>query len=177
MRVTSTLLALALLACDGGSGTKPSSSGAASARSAPASAAPPAPPSATATAAAAEPAPPPSDVPTAAASANLTMNDATLDGLTLRAISCHAPGANPFTAIGLFAPLAKQRAALDACVEKPTDVRVTLDVKAKKAAEPRVAGAPDGKAATCVAKAIAAAEWGADMSCVATLALRAAPKN
>lgn len=134
--------------------------------------------SATATAAA-SPAPPPvkappSDVPTAAASANLDMEGAEVDGFKLKTISCKVANANPFTAAAMFKPLAQQSSALDACVDKPTDVSLHLSVADKKVSDVRVAGAPTPEAAACIAKAIEGATWSDPLTCVLSLTLKAA---
>lgn len=163
---------VALVACGEASGSATSASAAASS-------APPPKPSTSASAAttaSAAPAPtvkaPPSDVPTAAASANLDMQNATVDGFTLKTVSCKAANANPFTAIGMLSPLAKQQAALDACVDKATDVSLHFAIADKKASDVRVAGAPTPEAAACVAKAIEEAQWNEPLTCVVKLALK-----
>ncbi|MFO0615576.1 MAG: hypothetical protein U0414_23485 [Polyangiaceae bacterium] len=132
-------------------------------------------PTATTAASPAPPAvqPPPSNVPSAAASANLSMEGATVDGFTMKTVSCKLADGNPFTAIGLLKPLAKESAALDACVEKPADVSLHFQVADKKASDIRVAGAPSPEAAICLAKAIEAAAWADPLTCVVTLSLKA----
>lgn len=149
-----------------------------SASTAPTTKAPTSKPTATATAAASPTPPavkaPPSEVPTAAASANLNMEDATIDGFKLKTISCKVADANPFTAIAMFKPLAQQSSALDACVDKPTDVRLHLGVADKKVSDVRVAGAPTPEAAACIAKAIEGAAWSDPLTCVVSLTLKAA---
>ena len=138
-----------------------------------ASAAPTAAASATATATVAAV---PSDVPTAAASANVSMENAELDGFKMKGISCKAANANPITAIALLKPLAAQKAALDACVDKQTEVSVHFNVVDKKATEVKVAGAPTPEAAACIAKAIEGAAWADPLTCVVKVDLKAAGK-
>lgn len=165
------------LASGCGDGSKSTASATASASTAPTtkpstSAAPP--PSASTPAAPPPVKAPPSDVPTAAASANLDMQDATVDGFTMKSVSCKLANANPFTAIGMLSPLAKQRAALDACVDKTTDVSLHVAVADKKASDVRVAGAPTPEAAACIAKAIEEAAWVEPLTCVVKLTLKSA---
>lgn len=173
------ILFLALCACGGdasstaGSGSAKAAISGSSAAKATASAAPSA--AAPATAAPSVVAPP-SDVPSAAASANVSMENAELDGFKMKAISCKAANANPITAIGLLKPLAAQKAALDGCVEKPSEVSVHFNVVDKKATEVKVAGAPTPEAAACIAKAIEGAAWADPLTCVVKLDLKAAGK-
>ncbi len=115
---------------------------------------------------------PPSDVPSAAAGANVTMSNAELDGVKLKSISCKAGNANPFTAIALLSPVAKQKPALDACVDAAAEVSVHFSVAEKKASDIRVAGAPTKEAAACIAKALASAPWADDLACVVKLDLK-----
>jgi hypothetical protein len=171
------LILLTLCACGGDATTgsasgsaKPAASGSAAAK-ATASAAPSAAATATATVVA-----PPSDVPSGAASANVTMENAELDGFKMKAISCKAANANPLTAIALLKPLAAQKAALDGCVDKPSEVSVHFNVVDKKATEVKVAGAPTPEAAACIAKAIEGAAWADPLTCVVKVDLKAAGK-
>lgn len=117
---------------------------------------------------------PPSDVPSAAASANVTMSQAELNGVKLKTISCKAANANPFTAIAMLGPVAKQKPALDACVDAPAEVSLHFSVSEKKASDIRVAGAPTKEAAACMAKALEQAPWAEDLVCVVKLDLKAA---
>lgn len=119
---------------------------------------------------------PPSDVPSAAASANVSMQDAELDGFKMKTISCKAANANPLTAVALLQPLAAQKTALDACVDKQTEVSVHFDIVDKKATAVKVAGAPTPEAAACIGKAIEGAAWNEALTCVVKLALKAAAK-
>ncbi len=115
---------------------------------------------------------PPSDVPSAAASANVTMSEAELDGVKLKTISCKAANANPFTAIALLSPVAKQKSTLDACVDSAAEISVHFSVSGKKASDIRVAGAPSKEAAACIAKALESAPWADDLVCVVKLDLK-----
>jgi hypothetical protein len=94
----------------------------------------------------------------------------------MKNLSCKADNANPFTAIALMKPLASQQAALDACVDKTTEVSLHFKVVDKKATEVKVAGAPTPEAAACVAKAVEGAPWAEPLTCVVKLDLKAASK-
>lgn len=179
MQKISLFLLLSLCACGGeaapgstSGSAKPAGSGSAAAK-ATASAAPSAAASATATATVAAP---PSDVPSSAPSANVSMEGAELDGFKMKAISCKAANANPLTAIALLKPLAAQKATLDGCVDKPSEVSVHFNVADKKATEVKVAGAPTPEAAACIAKAIEGAAWADPLTCVVKFDLKAAAK-
>jgi hypothetical protein len=172
-------IALSFLLVAACGGEQPTTSGSGSAAKTTASASAKAPASATAamTATATKTVvAPPSDVPTAAASANVSMENAELDGFKMKGVSCKAANANPITAIALLKPLAAQKAALDACVDKPSEVSIHFNIADKKATDIKVAGAPTPEAAACIAKAIEGATWADPLTCVVKLDLKAAAK-
>lgn len=119
-------------------------------------------------------APPPSEVPSAVASANLTMKETSLDGFKMKTISCKVTQGNPFTSMTKLAPLAKQRTVLDACVDKQVEISIQVNVVDKKARDIRVGGAPTPAAATCIATAIESAPWDEPLSCVVRFDLKTA---
>jgi hypothetical protein len=166
-------MCVAMVACGDASPPAPASSASAKpSAGAPAASAAPSP---AATSAAPTVTPPPADVPSAAASANVTMSDAELDGVAFKAISCKAANANPLTAITLLAPVAKQKAALDACMGgKGGEVALHFSVAAKKATDIKVAGAPTPEAAACIARTLEGAAWADDLTCVVKVQLGAA---
>jgi hypothetical protein len=171
------ILVLALVGCGGEAATSSSgsakASGSAPAAKASATAMTSAAVTATATATVAAV---PTDVPTAAASANVSMEGAELDGFKMKAISCKAANANPLTAVALLKPLASQKAALEACVDKQTEVSVHFNVVEKKATEIKVAGAPTPEAAACIAKAIEGGAWAEPLACVVKFDLKTGAK-
>lgn len=167
------LVAALMVGCGGDGGAASASAGGSATPKPSAAASGKSTASAAATSATPAVAAPPSDVPSAVASANVTMEGAELDGFKMKTISCRAANANPLTAIAMLAPLAKQKAALDACVDKQVEVKVHVEIKDKKATDVRVAGAPSPEAAVCIAKALEAASWNEDLACVVAFDLKA----
>jgi hypothetical protein len=116
---------------------------------------------------AAAPAAVPSNVPSAAASANVTMNGVTADGLKAKELSCHA-GGGIFAGTAIVGALAKQKAALAACAKSGEDVRIHFEMAGGKASDVRVA-ASTPEIARCVADAVSAAAIPDKGECVLTL--------
>ena len=125
-----------------------------------------------------EPKPPPSNVPDApAGTVNVQATKVTVEGLSLEVVKCSGASAGGmFGSVAalatIFTPLAKQKAALEACVEKQVAVSIHFASKDGKVSDVRIAGAPDAKAALCIAKIIEGSKLSQGV-CVATIALRA----
>ncbi len=111
--------------------------------------------------------PPSDDVADEIEGANLTMGSSTANGLSVETVSCSLDGA--LGGLGLLAALAEQKDTLAACgAGKP---RVQFTAKDGKLSDVRVKGATDGKAARCVADALATAKAPVDATCAMTLDL------
>lgn len=110
-----------------------------------------------------------SDVPAALDGASLTMGELTLNGQTLRDVSCTGEmnlfGGNP------AGTLAEQGPAMRACVPGGASPRVHFAFANGAVSDVRVAAVPDGDAGWCVADLVTAMHPPGTGACVATVVL------
>ncbi len=113
---------------------------------------------------------PPSEVPDKVQGANFQIGTSTVDGLTLKDLSCKLEGGF-LAGAAIMGALSKQRTSLESCVESPAQIRVGWSGKGGAAQEVNVKGAPSPKSAACVADVLAKSEGIPNGACAATLVL------